>query len=926
MPGTRDRRTRHRSAPRRSLRFSFLLPYVVPAVFLTGLWGYTAAELVDEQLQLHEDADRAASVARPAQGVMSRLQDERRLTAVWQATRTGPARTALDDARKETDAAVKTLRGNSSARPATSTPRAEKLHEALRALPSRREAIDGRTLGADDTFQYFTNTITDSTDLLTSALRSDDGSLARSGAAATSVIQLTEMLSRQDALLSGALQSHRMSAATRTQFAQYLAIQRQIRAGLDTRDLAGTEATSYAQITDSAQWTSVGSIEDAVAAARDTSVPKQASAWPDAAGTVVGDLQGLGSDALGTLAGTADDRAGELLLELLLGTAATAAALAAGAVLARRGRRSTAGRLNDLQRKTEDLAGAWLPQLLDRIGRGERIDPEALAPHRHHATDEVERLGSAIDHLARVAADTAVRQSLGREGTEKVFAQLIRRTQVLVHRLISLLDDLERKHEDSDLLKDIFKVDHLATRVRRHAENLVILSGSPPSRRMTAPVSVTDVMRSAVAETEQYTRVKVKNLPADRRLALSGRAVADVTHLIAELVENGTSFSPPDTQVFVSATKVAKGLAVHVEDHGLGMPEDHRDRANQLLAHPPKLDMTALGEDPRLGHFVVARLAERHGIRVELRESVYGGTLVVVLLPAALLEEHESPVLEQLKSAAAASGRAAVSGADSSETVAGVLVGAGVGASAGAGLSASNAGADIFGRTQLGDHSGFPEYGGAGLLPAAAGHPAPRSSAHSPATTGWTPAQERPASHTAADPGRPPSDPRAEGPGAGYTGPAADQPGARAGYAGPTTDQPGPRAGYTGTATGSPDPAAGRSRPGSGSSGQGSGTTRPAPVTDRNAHDASGPLTTPRVLPQRTRGASLAQQLRKEAAAAQTSKQQDDRGESGAISPDQSARAMIAIQQGLKRARIADAEESAGTDGQQAQSRGPGAN
>ncbi|MER6125846.1 nitrate- and nitrite sensing domain-containing protein, partial [Streptomyces sp. NPDC001795] len=768
MPGNRDRRTRHRSAPRRSLRFSFVLPFVVPAVCLTGLWGYTAAGLVDEHIQLQADADHDSSVARPAQAVLSALQNERRLTAVWQANRTGTTRADLDSARKKTDTAITAYRGSPGRDTATLQRRAKSLDDALASLSDRRDAIDGRTLSATDTFQYFTDTISQGVRLVTAAVRSDNGSLAHGGTATASLVQITEMLSRQDALLSGALPSGRISEATRAQFAEYLALQREFRAGLTTDDLPAGAAAAYARITDGAQWTTLGSIGDAVTGAQGTTLPRTASPWPDAAGSVLGDLQPLGADSLQDLADDASGRANDLLLGILLGTAATLAALAGGAVLALRARRSTLTRLSELQSRTEDLTRT-LPQLLARIERGERVDPAVLAPQGHHATDELERLAGAIDQLGRVAADTAMRQSLGREGTEKVFAQLIRRTQILIHRLISLLDDLERKHEDSDLLKDIFKVDHLATRVRRHAENLVILSGSPPSRRLTAPVSITDVMRSAVAETEQYTRVKVKNLPADRRLALAGRAVADVTHLLAELIENGTSFSPPDTQVYVSATKVAKGLAIHVEDHGLGVPPDKMAYANELLAHPPKLDMTSLGEDPRLGHFVVARLAERHKIKVELRESVYGGTLVVVLVPSDLLEEHQSPVLDQLKSAAAAAnhvlesepGQAALGTEE--RVLAGVAVGAAVGAAAPIGI-----GADILTHTRVPDHSGFPEYGGAGLLPPVSDHPVPPAGPPMPPAgpDPWAAAQQAPV-------------PQA------HAGPQASAPGGQSGYPGP---------------------------------------------------------------------------------------------------------------------------------------------
>jgi hypothetical protein len=930
MPGTRDRRKRHRSVPRRSLRSSFVLPLVVPAVCLCGLWGYTADGLVNRQSDLHAAADRTASVARPAQDVVSRLQTERRLSVIWQASGTATARKDLDTARAKTDAAVQKYRKASGLNSPALQSWSKALGDALVFLPERRTAIDGQSLSSTDTFQFFTDTVSNGISLVTAAVRSEDGSLAHGGSATASVAQITEMLSREDALLSAALPDHRLSSATRSQFTEYLAIQRQLRTGLDIRDLPGGAATSYARITAGAQSTTVSRVEDSLATGQGSALPQLASEWPTAADAVTADLQSLGADSLADLADSASGRGDDLLIAALAGTAALLAALAGGLLLALRSRRSTLRRLSDLQVRTDELSSVWLPRLLARIESGERVARPSLAMPNQHGADEVERLAGAIDKLGRVAADTVIRQSLGREGTEKVFAQLIRRTQILIHRLISLLDDLERKHEDSDLLKDIFKVDHLATRVRRHAESLVILSGAAPSRQMTAPVSIIDVMRSAVAETEQYTRVKVKNVPTDRQLALAGRAVTDVTHLLAELIENGTSFSPPDTQVFVSATKVSKGLVVHIEDHGLGMPQDLRDHANELLANPPRLDITALSEDPRLGHFVVARLAERHQIKVELRDSVYGGTLVVALIPSALLEEVDSPVLDQLKSAASASvsGMAVTEGPRSSVTemsrptapaLDGVLVGTDVGPAAtaggpagtetgagfglstgaGAGLAAgAGLGTGLSGGAGLGtggpivpgnvvapaqeeaysltharphDYSGFPEYGGAGLLPAASEHP----NAPAPGPAEWAPAQEHPA-HPA---------------------------------------QPG--SGAFDTAQSAPAAAAGYSSAGNAPAGNG-------PVGSAPAHDDQRPLTTPQVLPQRTRGASLAQQLRREAAYTQD-RPDGSGGDNGVISPDASARAMIAIQQGLKRARMSETDEPDAMEGRP-DSRSSGAN
>ncbi|MDG9715429.1 nitrate- and nitrite sensing domain-containing protein [Streptomyces sp. DH24] len=901
MPGTRDRRPRHRSAPRRTLRPSFVVPFLVPAVCLGGLWGYTAATLVDEQIQLHADADHI-SAARPVQEVLSRLQDERRLTALWQAGRSGSARKDLNAAREKTDAAISQFRRGTSALDTTAL-RSETraLDVALEALADHREAVDARTLPAGDAFAFFTDALSQGLTLLASAVHSEDAELDRGGDATIALAQITEMLAREDALLAGALPGGRLSATDRTRFSQYLAVQRAVRARLATRDLPGDAAEAYQRITGGSPWGTVTSVEQAVSGGDGNSLPQQASSWPTAADNVVGGFQSLGTDSLDALADEATGRSDELMLATLLGTAVTLAALAGGAVLALRARRSTTGRLSEIRTTTQQLAATRLPDILARTARGEQVEPVALTQHQQTA-DEYGQLSAAIDQLVQVAADSTLQQSRGREGTEKVVAQLIRRAQILIHRLISLLDDLERKHEDSDLLKDIFRVDHLATRVRRHTENLMILSGAAPNRRMTPPVPVTDLMRSAVSETEQYTRVRVRNTPADRRLALSGRAVADVTHLLAELIENGTSFSPPHTQVTVSAQRVGKGLALHVEDQGLGMQPEQRERANELLARPPKVDMTALGEDPRLGHFVVARLAERHGIKVALRESDYGGTLAVVIVPVELLEEVSSPVLDQLESSVTA-GRPLEGRADAPPAVADEVSDGRHEALVGA--SADPVAGDVITHTRLSDSSGFPEYGGAGLLPPPSDHPVP-------------PAQE---------PAEPP---------ARRTMPSSSA------YREPRPEQQVPSAGHAsspGGPSGLPrrDRGAARRRPapsgqGSVPAGQGLTTSGQAPVRDTPrppttplpasspVPDAPRPLTTPSVLPQRVKGASLAQQLRKEAAQG-IDRQEDDE----TISPVASARAMSAIHQGLKRAWTAQDDEPPGAFGRQDDSAGPSA-
>ncbi|MFE2361130.1 sensor histidine kinase [Streptomyces virginiae] len=216
----------------------------------------------------------------------------------------------------------------------------------------------------------------------------------------------------------------------------------------------------------------------------------------------------------------------------------------------------------------------------------------------------------------------------------EVFVNLARRLQSLVHREISLLDDLEDTVEDPDLLKELFHVDHLATRIRRHAENLAVLGGAASRRQWTRPIDLSEVLRSSVAEVEQYTRVKVVP-PAGG--SVRGHAVADVVHLLAELVENATVFSPPDTDVVLRAERVTAGIAVEVEDRGLGMPAEEQHRMNALLGDPDQISVRSLLADGRIGLYVVSALARRHGIAVELKSNIYGGVLAVLVLPQELL-------------------------------------------------------------------------------------------------------------------------------------------------------------------------------------------------------------------------------------------------------------------------------------------------
>ncbi|CAI4175087.1 sensor histidine kinase [Streptomyces albidoflavus] len=329
--------------------------------------------------------------------------------------------------------------------------------------------------------------------------------------------------------------------------------------------------------------------------------------------------------------------ASPLLWAILAGAAAVAlTGIAVAAVAADRTARNILDRAAQL-RRTSARNQAELRDVLDALRRGEQ--PTAQQPPLAPRGDGFDLLGEELHRAHRMAVHAVVQAAqlssqAGSEQKVEVFVNLARRLQSLVHREIQLLDELENQVEDPDLLKGLFHVDHLSTRIRRHAENLAVLGGAMSRRQWSRPVSMTEVLRSAIAEVEQYSRVKlVPPIDGDVR----GHAVADTIHLLAELVENATVFSAPHTQVLLRASRVAAGVAVEVEDRGLGMPGDEQRRMNALLADPDQVNVASLLQDGRIGLYVVATLARRHGIAVRLQSNIYGGTQAVLVLPATLL-------------------------------------------------------------------------------------------------------------------------------------------------------------------------------------------------------------------------------------------------------------------------------------------------
>jgi signal transduction histidine kinase len=294
--------------------------------------------------------------------------------------------------------------------------------------------------------------------------------------------------------------------------------------------------------------------------------------------------------------------------------------------------------VSGLQATAQHLADEEMPALIERLRQGDQEPVPELAPPRLRTkTAEIAEAEAAITSLQHTAAVAAAGEARLRNGIGQVFVSLARRNQSLLQRQLRLIDALEQKASDPATLADLFPLDHLTTRMRRHAEGLIILSGAAPGRSWSEPVPVIDVIRGAVAEVEDYKRVTVLTRAED---AVAGLAAADMIHLLAELIENATLSSPSGTRVEVRAERVANGFAIEIDDRGLGIEAGQLRTINQQLAKPPDFD---LANADQLGLFVVGKLAARHAVRVALRPSPYGGTTAVVLMPNSIVvPAHET--------------------------------------------------------------------------------------------------------------------------------------------------------------------------------------------------------------------------------------------------------------------------------------------
>ncbi|MER6995751.1 ATP-binding protein [Streptomyces sp. NPDC000410] len=612
---------------------------VLPVIALVTLWSFAMVSVTGDLRALFRLQGVYESFGTPVDTAVGQIQIERRLAAAYLGGGGHADLAALLEQQRATDRAVRAMRdaiGDQDLREDLSDRQRESLDAMAGAagdLEGLRERVLARTVSWSGAVDAYTEIVEPTFDVQSTLTALQAGQLAREAQVVVELVRVREFVSREDALVAGARAS---GGLTDREYDMLTATieDRRVFHRTYVPDLPADSRGLFTDFQRGAEYRALTSGEDALlrAGASGAGEAVAADSWRTTTDRAVRRYMLLCTQS----AINAADRGKafayrEMVKAAVVGVVGLVAVVLSIWLSVSAGRR-IARRLEELRDAADLLATRQLPDVMERLGAGEEVDAAAVAPpldfgDDERGADEIAQVGRALNAARRAAVEAAVKQATLRRGIFAVLLNIARRNQALVHRQSKLVDTLERRTSDPDTLEDLFRIDHLTTRMRRHAEGLIILSGAAPGRRWRGPVPLVDVVSAAAGEIEDYTRVEIPPMPP---VGVAAEAVADVVHLVAELVENATVFSPPHTQVTLRTGPARNGFVLEIDDRGLGMDADELARARRTLARPGDFDPV---QDQRLGLYIVGRLAGRHGITVSLTRSAYGGTTAVVLLP-----------------------------------------------------------------------------------------------------------------------------------------------------------------------------------------------------------------------------------------------------------------------------------------------------
>jgi signal transduction histidine kinase len=622
------RRRRPRPPRTRSIRTTLASLLVLPVVALIGLWALLASITIGNALTEHNDNRQADSIGSASDKIVAALELERSETFLWLSNpKRGPV-SELTSSRRADDAEIAAYE---RIYPSSLSSR-NAVFAQLGKLVGIRTAVDARTLSATTAFQDY-DALVDGLFAAYADTSMPDVSLYQHTLGALDAGRALEQFTRELTLSAAAqFDGGKIPAADVTLFANAVSSQRLLE-GDAVRLANGQLQANLLRLFSSPTHAKLAALEDQISNSASRAVPLQTLIeWGQVAPAFLKQFEAITESAAIPIGTEAGQISRSLFLEAGLAGGLGLVAVAGVILLMLRFGRRIRNELTDLHDGAETMARERLPGLVERLLEGDDVDAATASPPLPTGRiTEIARVADSFSAVQRTAVSAAVGQASMRKGVSKVFLNLSLRNQSILHRQLAMLDGLERATDDPAALANLFRLDHLTTRMRRHAESLIVLSGSMPSRSRQEPVRLVDVVRAAVAEVEDYTRVDVAG---ESGAAVIGPVASDVVHLLAELVENATSFSPPHTNVEIRLETVGAGAVVEVEDRGLGLTKSELAKINARLASPPGFDLVA---SDHLGLFVVGQLAARHGITVGLRRSQYGGVTAVVLLPLSLI-------------------------------------------------------------------------------------------------------------------------------------------------------------------------------------------------------------------------------------------------------------------------------------------------